>query len=101
MNYRVEWSTKSVSDLSEHVAFLNKASEETARRLVDTITSAADSLAEFPERCPEFSMLRNFPVPIRKCVVDGRYVLLFGAHKEFVMIYRILDARRNLDGLLS
>ena len=34
------------------------------------IVSMADSLAEFPERCPEFSMLRNFPVPIRKCIVE-------------------------------
>jgi plasmid stabilization system protein ParE len=101
MSYRVEWSAKSVSDLSEHVAFLKKVSKEAAKKMSSAIVSMADSLAEFPERCPEFSMPRNFPVPIRKCIVDGRYILLFGVRADSVMIYRVLDARRSFDGLLS
>lgn len=101
MSYHVEWSAKSVSDLSEHVAFLKKVSKEAAKKMSSAIVSMADSLAEFPERCPEFSMLCNFPVPIRKCIVDGRYILLFGVRADSVMIYRVLDARRSFDGLLS
>ena len=66
MSYRVEWSAKSVSDLSGHVAFPKKVSKEAVKKMSSAIVSMADSLAEFPERCPEFSMLRNFPVPIRK-----------------------------------
>ena len=101
MSYRVEWSATSVSDLSEHVAFLKKVSQEAATKITATIISMAESLAEFPERCPEFSMPHNFPVPIRKCVVESRYNLLFGVHERSIMIYRVLDARRNFDGLLS
>jgi len=101
MSYRVEWSAKSVSDLSEHVAFPKRVSKETTKKISSTIVSMANSLAEFPERCPEFSMLRNFPVPIRKCIVDGRYILLFGVRADSVTIYRVLDARRSFSGLLS
>lgn len=101
MSYRVEWSAKSVGDLGEHVAFLKKVSADAARKMSVAVISMANSLAEFPERCPEFSMPRNFPVSIRKCVVDGRYILLFGVYEGSVMIYRVLDVRRNFDGLLS
>ena len=101
MSYRVEWSAKSVSDLSDQVAFLKKVSKEAAQKMSSAVLSMADSLAEFPERCPEFSMLRNFPVPIRKCIVDGRYILLFGVRADSVTIYRVLDARRSFSGLLS
>ena len=45
-------------------------------------------------------MPKNFPVPVRKCVVDGRYILLYGVNDATVMIYRVLDARKKFDGLL-
>ena len=101
MEYRVQWSAKSVSDLGGHVAFQKKASIEAAQTLSLKVISAGMSLSSFPERFPEFPMLRNFPCTIRKYVVDGRYILLYGVIGDAVMIYRVLDARRKFDGLLS
>ena len=101
MEYRVEWSAKSVADLSRHIAFLKRVSEDSARTILASVTSKGDSLAQFPERCPEFPMPGNFPIAIRKSVVDGRYILLFGVYGSTVMIFRVLDARRKFDGLLE
>ena len=101
MEYRVEWSGKSVADLSGHIAFLKRVSEDSARALLVSVISKGDSLAQFPERCPEFPMPVNFPVTVRKCVVDGRYIILFGVYESVVMIFRILNARKKFDGLLE
>lgn len=101
MDYNVEWSSKSISDLSDHISFLKKASKEAASALSSKIIEAGLSLSSFPERFPEFPMPHNFPIVIRKCVVDGRYIILYGVTNQSVMIYRILDARRKFDGLIS
>lgn len=101
MDYQVEWLPLSVSDLGDRIAFLKKVSFEAAKKTLSAIIAMADSLKRFPERFPEFPMPRNFPLVIRKCVVDGRYILLFGITGQTVKIYRVLDGRRKFGGLLS
>ena len=101
MGYKIEWSSKSVSDLAEHVSFVGKVSKEAASALSSSIINTSLSLSSFPGRFPEFPMPRNFPVVIRKCVIDGRYIILYGVLNNSVMIYRVLDARRKFDGLIS
>ena len=101
MEYKVQWSSKSVSDLGEHISFQKRVSIEAASALSENIIAAGLSLSLFPERFPEFPMPKNFPVIIRKCVVNGRYIILYGVVGDIVMIYRILDARRKFDGLLK
>ena len=101
MDYRVEWSSKSVSDLAEHVSFLRKVSKEAASALSSSIIATGLSLSSYPERFSEFPMPLKFPIPIRKCVVDKRYIVLYGIIDKTVVIYRILDARRKFDGLIS
>lgn len=100
MNYKIEWSPKSVSDLGEHVSFQKRVSIEAASRLSTNIINAGISLSSFPERFPEFPMPSNFPVTIRKCVVNSRYIILCGIVNDTVVLYRILDARRKFDGIL-
>ncbi len=101
VEYRVEWSAKAASDLGEHVAFQRQVSEIAAEGVLSKVLSAGDSLTLFPERFPEFSMPTNFPVVVRKCIVEGRYILLYGIQKDNVVkIYRVLDARRRFSGLL-
>ena len=100
MSFRVEWSEKAVSDLGQHVAFQRRVSVEAASAVASKVLAAGESLSTFPERCQEFEMPPNFPVVIRKCVVDKRYILLYGVGSEKVTIYRVLDARRKFDGLL-
>ena len=100
-NYKLEWLPKSVGDLGQHIAFINKVSPEAATRTAASVVDAANSLVTFPERFPEFPMPQNFPIVIRKCVVEGRYVILFSVGKEAVTVYRVLDARKKFDGLLG
>ena len=101
MDFIVEWSPKSVSDLGEYVSFQRKVSTEAASTLATSIIEAGLSLSSFPERFSEFPMPSNFPITIRKCVVSGRYIILYGVIDNKVVIYRILDARRKFDGLLK
>ena len=100
MDYKVEWSSKAVSDLTEHVLFLRKVSKDASSALSADIVAVGLSLSSFPERFPEFPMPSNFPIAIRKCVVNGRYIILYGIVNTSVMIYRILDARKKFDGLV-
>ena len=100
MNYKVEWSAKSASDLGEHISFQKKISIEAAISINTSIISMGESLSVFPERFPEFPMPANFPIIIRKCVVNNRYIILYGVIDNRVMIFRILDARKKFDGLI-
>jgi len=101
MNYPVKWSNKAVADLSDHISFLMNVSEGAAFETSGKIIASGESLSQFPERCAIFEMPRNFPITIRKCIVDSRYILLYGINDGNVMIYRVLDSRRKFDGLLD
>ena len=100
MEYQIGWSSKAVSDLGEHVAFIRKAPKEAAAQFSSKVIAVVLSLSSFPERFSEFPMPNKFPFAIRNCVVDGHYNILYGIINETVMIYRILDARRKFDGLI-
>lgn len=64
MDYKVEWSPKSVSDFGEHVSLQRRVSIEAISSLSSNVIEAALSLTSFPERFPEFPMPKNFPVTI-------------------------------------
>ena len=99
-SYQIIISFKAQSDLSDCVSFLLNVSKEAAKQLADDIYSAIESLNVFPERNPVFEMPKSFPFIVRKHVVNNRYILLYSVEDKSVVIYRIIDSRRNFASLL-
>lgn len=98
--YKIIVSSKAQSDISEHIAFLKKASEKAAKELAKNIFSSLESLSIYPERNPIFEMPKTFNFTIRKFLISNRYIALYSAEKEIVVIHRILDARRKFNNLI-
>ena len=98
--YSVVWSTKALADLAECVQFLLNVSKEAAINLRNEAFSYANSLEAFPEKNPIFEMPKAFPFVLRKQVVSKRYTLLYTIENDKIVIYRMLDCRRQFNSLL-
>ena len=99
--YKVVWTEKALSDMSQCISFVLSVSAEAALELRNDFKKTADSLNVFPERNPIFEMPKAFPYVVRKQIVKDRYILLYTVEKNDVFIYRVLDARRKFDQLLK
>ena len=98
--YQIIWSTKALSDLAECVQFVLNVSVEAANNLRNEAFSAANGLEAFPEKNPIFEMPKSFPFVVRKQIVSKRYALLYTIEKDKIVIYRMLDCRRQFNSLL-
>ncbi len=98
--YQVVVSDKAQSDIAECISFVKNVSKEAAIKLVKDLYTAFALLDSFPEKNPLFSMPKTFPVVLRKQVVNKRYIVLYAVEKQKVVIYRVLDARRDFAQIL-
>ena len=98
--YSVVWSSKALSDLAECIQFLLNVSKEAAVNLRNEAFSCANGLEAFPEKNPIFEMPKSFPFILRKQVVSKRYILLYTIEKEKIVIYRMIDCRKQFGSLL-
>ena len=99
--YKVVWSAKALADLAECIHFVLNVSIEAAEKLRNEAFSAANALEAFPEKNPIFEMPKAFPFVVRKQIVSKRYVLLYTVEKDTIVIYRMLDCRRNFNSILK
>lgn len=97
-SFKIIISSRAQDDLAECVGFVLNVSLEAARNLADEIYASIETLKAFPEKNPLFGMPKSFPLPIRKLVINKRYIVLYSADGNEVVVYRVLDARRRFDG---
>jgi plasmid stabilization system protein ParE len=91
----IRWSASARRDLGEIHAYIARDSQIYARRLIDRIKQAVESIPRFPEagsRVPEWD--RN---DIREIFV-GNYRVIYRAGVE-VIIVAVIHAARNLQDL--
>ena len=99
-DYIISWRTEALRDASEHISFLCNVSAQAAIELKNQIFEEVNSLKEFPERNPLLEMPNNFPLEIRKKVVNKRYLILYSVQNNEVEIYRVLDSRKKFEYLI-
>lgn len=100
-SYRIIISTPAQEDIASCVSFVLKVSKEAATCLKNEILSSIDSLSFFPERNPLFNMPINFSYPIRKLIINKRYVALYSIESENVVVYRVIDSRKQFNSLVE
>lgn len=93
-------SSKAQSDISECVSFVLNVSKEAAINLANQIFDSIKSLELFPERNPTFNMPKQIPFTVRKHIVNARYIILYSCDNDIIIIYRVLDARRDFNSLI-
>ena len=97
---KVSITQRAFSSICEHMLFVRNAPLEAAKELYEETMTSLRSLSSFPERCPEIQDLRIAGARIRKMSIhDGRYVALYKVDGDTVVIYDVIDTRK--DGILN
>ena len=100
VQFKISITQKAFSSISEHVLFVRNVSLEAAKDLYEETMTSLRSLSSFPERHPEIQDLRIAGARIRKMSIhDGRYVALYKVDGDTVVIYDVIDTRK--DGILN
>ena len=97
--YKVVITSKAHFDIAEIVSFLINVSEKAAVEVANNIYDSIKSLSTFPERNPLFPF-PGIGFEMRKLFVMKRYILIYAILDNDVVVYRVLDARKNFEGLL-
>ena len=93
---KVSITQRAFSSISEHVFYVRNASLEAAKELYEGIMTSLRSLSSFPERYPEIQDLRIAGARIRKMSIhNGRYVALYKVDGDTVVIYDVIDSRKD------
>ena len=97
---KVSITQRAFSSISEHVLFVRNVSLEAAKELYEETMTSLRSLSSNPERYPEIQDLRIAGARIRKMPIhNGRYVALYKVDGDTVVIYDVIDTRK--DGTLN
>ena len=95
-NYSIIITQRAYSSITECVLFVNNVSIEAANHLYDEMMTAINSLSSFPNKYPEIPGLLIRGIKVRKMPIhDGRYVILYKVENDNVVIYDIIDTRKD------
>lgn len=94
---RVDFQALAESDLVEIYTYLARDSSEAARKVITTIQSKCESLAEFP------GMGRERPelAPNLRSYVVWEYLVFYRASPEGIEVVRVLHGRRDIEEIFS
>lgn len=97
---KISITQRAFSSISEHMLFVRNASLEAAKELYEETMASLRSLSSFPEGYPEIQGLRIVGSRVRKMPIhSGRYVALYKVDGDTVVVYDVLDTRK--DGTLN
>ena len=93
---KVSITQRALSSICEHILFVRNVSLEAAKELYEETMTSFRSLSSFPERCPEIQDLRIAGARIRKTSIhNGRYVALYKIDGDTVVVYDVVDSRKD------
>ena len=94
--YKINITQRAFSDISECVLFVKKVSSKATKELYLEIITAINSLSSFPNKYSEIKDLTIRNVMVRKMPIhNGRYIILYKVETETVVIYDVIDARKD------
>lgn len=99
--YNIFVTSRAQANLAECLGFVLNVSKEAANVLKKDFEEAIYSLRTFPERNPPFKMPKYTPFITKKHVVNGRYIFVYSIENSSVIVYAVLDSRRNFEQLLK
>ena len=94
--YKVQISQRAFTSLIECISFVKRVSPESSDNLYREIMEAIQSLSTLPKRNPEVESLKIQNNPTRKMIINnGRYIILYRIDGNQVIIYDVLDGRKD------
>jgi toxin ParE1/3/4 len=97
MKFDVEFTTGARQDLLKIYRYIKADGRpETAKRLLETLTEACDSLSINPERGHVPSELEGLSEMLCRQIVIKNYRIIYQIIGKVVIIHGIIDGRRNI-----
>ncbi|MGD9244514.1 MAG: type II toxin-antitoxin system RelE/ParE family toxin [Desulfobacterales bacterium] len=97
MSYAVEFTTGAKQDLLKIYRYIKADGRpETAKRLLETLSEACDSLSQNPERGHVPSELEGLSEMLCRQIVIKKYRIIYQVIGKVVIIHGIIDGRRNI-----
>ena len=94
--YNILITQRAYSDIAECVIFVKNVSQDAALRLYEEIIESINSLADFPGKYPEITTFKIKENKVRKMPIhDGRYIILYKVEENNIVVYDILDCRKD------
>lgn len=91
---KIRINPAAVADLIEIKNYVAQDNPEAASRLIHTIYSSIEKLAEFPKIGASLSSKIEIKTDYRY-LVCGSYIVIYKAEGDFVSVYRVLNGMRN------
>jgi len=96
IEYEVIITQRAYTSIVECTSFVRSVSQSASITLYDEIMSSIRSLTSFPSRYPEIQNLEYRGGKIRRMLIhNGRYCILYKIDDQKVIIYNILDCRKD------
>lgn len=93
---KISITQRAFSSINEHMLFVRNVSLEAAKELYEETMASLRFLSSFPERYPEIQGLRIVGSRVRKMPIhSGRYVILYKVDGDTVVIYDVVDSRKD------
>ena len=97
MKYDVEFTTGAKQDLFKIYCYIKADGRpETAKRLIETLSQACDSLSHNPKRGHVPSELEGLSEMLCRQIVIKKYRIIYQVIGKVVIIHGIIDGRRNI-----
>ena len=99
-DHRVLWTDAARLDLEEIISFVAFGSPETAQDILERLEKRCSNLAQFPARGRLVPELKAVDVLTYRELVETPWRIIYRFEANRVYVMAVLDARRNLSGLL-
>jgi plasmid stabilization system protein ParE len=99
VNYKIRINPAAISDVQEIKAYIADDNPYAATKMVSSIYTQIQELADFPERGASLSSKINIKTDYR-FLVCGVYLIFYKVEGEFVSVYRVLNGMRDYLSIL-
>ena len=96
----VVWTETAQVDLDHIASFIANDDIANALAVAERIRARCETLARHPDRGRAVPELRAMDAPTHRELIEGPWRILYRFDERFVFIVSVLDARRDLAGLL-
>lgn len=94
--YKIVFSKKAYFDLLQCFLFIRNVSLDAANKMYEEVISSIELLSTFPNAYPIIDKLTILGSNVRKMPIQkGRYIIVYKVRKEDIVIYDILDSRKD------
>jgi len=99
VKYKIRINPVAIADLHEIKAYIAEDNPEAAKKIGTAIYSKIEKLADFPEMGVSLGAKINIKTDYR-FLVCGAYLIFYKIEGESILVYRILNGRRDYLSIL-